>query len=115
MATDLTIYEGEDKAWNITISDSGGTPIDITGYSFLFVVKAKASDEDPEAIIKKIITSHPDPTNGVTQISVLEADTEDKHGKYLYDLQMEDDSGNRSVILKKAKFTVEQRIGDDFS
>lgn len=115
MADDLSIYEGADKTWDVTITDSGGTAIDITGYTFLFVVKSNLSDEDPVAIIKKIITSHSDPTNGVTQIIIDEADTADKHGKYLYDLQMEDASGNRSVVMKKAKFTVEQRVGDDFS
>ena len=115
MASDLTIYEGEDKTWDVTITDSVGAPIDITGYTFLFVVKYKVTDEDSTSIIKKIITSHSDPTNGVTQIIVLESDTEDINGKYLYDFQMEDDSGSRSVVIKKSKFTIEQRIGDNFS
>ena len=115
MATDLSIYEGEDKTWDVTLKDSESDPIDITGYTFLCVVKEKVSDGDGSALIKKIITSHSDPTNGITQIIITEADTEDNNGKFLYDFQMEDASGNRTVILKRAKFTIEQRVGDDFT
>jgi len=115
MATELSIYEGEDKTWDVTLTDGSGDPIDITGYTFLFVVKSKISDEDDAAIIKKVITSHSDPTHGVTQIIIVEAETEDINGKYVYDFQMEDLAGLRTVLLKKAKFTIEQRVGDDFS
>lgn len=115
MSNDLSIYEGADRTWTVTIKDSAGDPIDITGWTFLFVVKEKASDPDSEAIIKKVITSHSDPTNGVTQIAVLEDDTNDKSGNYFYDFQRLDDATDRGVILKKAKFIIEQRIGDSFS
>lgn len=113
--TDLTIYEGEDKTFTVTIKDSSGTAIDITGYTFLFTVKSKISDTDADAIIKKVITSHSDPTNGVTQIALVESDTEDQSGSYLYDFQRLDTSTDRAVILKKANFIIEQRVGDSFS
>lgn len=115
MATDLTIYEGEDKVWTVTITDSAGDPIDITGWTFLFVVKRKIGDADSDAIIDKEITSHSDPTNGVTEITLVEADTEDLNGVFLYDYQRLDSSTNRRVILKKANFTIEQRVGDSFT
>lgn len=114
MANDLSIYEGEDKTWGVTITDSAGDPIDITDYTFLFVVKNKIDEDDTSAIIKKIITSHSDPTNGKTQITIEEADTSEIHGKYLYDYQWLDNSTLRRAILKKANFNVEQRIGDSF-
>ena len=114
MATDLSIYEGEDKTWTVSVTDSSNNAIDITGYTFLFVVKSKISDGDSDAIIKKTITSHSDPTNGLTQITIDSADTEDINGKYVYDYQWLDASTNRRVVLKKAEFRVEQRIGDSF-
>lgn len=115
MATDLTIYEGEDKTWLVTILDSAGDPVDITGYTFLFVVKSNICDADADAIIKKEITSHQDPTNGVTQIPINEADTENLSGKYTYDYQWSSTASDRKVVLKKAGFLVEQRVGDSFN
>lgn len=115
MATDLSIYEGEDKIWTVTIVDSSGDPIDITGYTFLFVVKNKISDSDSDAIISKEITSHTDPTGGVTQIAIDSADTAGQNGKFIYDYQWLDATSKRRVILKKATFTVLQRVGDTFS
>lgn len=115
MSTDLSIYEGEDQVNTVTILDSSGTPIDITGYTFLFVVKNKLSDSDDNALIKKLITSHSDPTNGVTEITLVPADTSDKSGNYFYDYQWLDNSNDRRVVLKKANFKVEQRSGDTFS
>jgi len=115
MATDLSVYEGTDKTWGVTITNSAGTAIDITGYTFLFVVKETIDDTDSEALIKKVITSHTDPTSGKTQIVVDADDTSGKDGKYMYDFQWLDTSSDKRVVLKKAEFQVEQRIGDSFS
>ena len=115
MATDLSIYEGEDKTWTVTILDSDSVAVDITGYTFLFTVKEKISDTDANAIIQKEITSHSDPTNGITQIALDSADTKDLSGKYLYDYQWKDDATKRKVVLKNATFEIEQRVGDEFT
>jgi len=115
MATDLTTYESADEAWDVYIKDSSGDAIDITGYTFLFTVKKRLSDSDDDAIIKKVITSHPDPTGGKTKIIIDSADTVEKNGKYLYDFQWIDNSTMRKAVLKKAKFIIEQRVGDDFT
>jgi len=115
MATELSIYEGEDKTWTVTIVDSAGDAIDITGYTFLFVVKTKIDDSDSDAVISKEITSHSDPTNGVTQIAIDSSDTANISGKYVYDYQWIDSTTKRRVVLKKAEFNIEQRVGDSFS
>lgn len=113
--TDLDIYEGEDKIWTVTINDSAGDPIDITGYTFLFTVKNKLSDSDGNALIQKEITNHSDPTNGVTEITLVPADTNNQGGNFFYDYQWVDNSNNRRVVLKNAAFQIEQRVGDAFS
>ena len=115
MASDLSIYEGEDQVNTVTILDSAGSPLDITGHTFLFTVKNKLNDSDDNAIIKKVITSHSDPTNGITEITLEPADTNDKAGNYFYDYQWLDTSSDRRVVLKNANFKVEQRVGDAFS
>ena len=115
MATDLSIYEGSDKTWGVTITDSDGDAVDITGYTFLFVVKRNIGDSDDDAIIKKEITSHNDPTSGKTQITLVPEDTSGYKGNFLYDYQLKDTLSKRRVVLKKASFLIEQRVGDDFS
>lgn len=115
MATDLSIYEGEDQVNTVTILDSSSNPVDITGYTFLFTVKRKLDDSDDNAIIQKEITSHSDPTNGITEITLVPGDTADKAGNYFYDYQWVDTSTKRRVVLKNANFQIEKRVGDDFS
>ncbi len=115
MATDLSIYEGEDQVNTVTILDSAGSPVDITGYTFLFVVKNKLTDSDGNALIYKEITTHSDPTNGITEITLIPADTSDKAGNYFYYYQLLDTSTKRRVVLKNANFQIEQRVGDAFS
>lgn len=115
MATDLSIYEGEDQVNTVTILAEDGNPLDITGYTFLFTVKNKLNDSDDNALIYKEITSHSDPTNGVTEITLVPADTADKAGNYFYDYQWTDNAGKRRVVFKNANFQIEQRVGDTFS
>lgn len=115
MATDLSIYEGEDQVNTVTILNSDGSAKDITGFTFIFVVKNKLNDSDDNALIYKEITSHSDPTNGVTEITLVPGDTNNKAGNYFYDYQWLDTSNNRRVVLKNANFKVEQRVGDAFS
>lgn len=115
MATDLTIYEGEDKTYSVVLKDSSGTPIDITGYEFLFTVKRSIDDSDDDAIIKKVITTHSNPTAGATEITIDSADSDNLSGKYVYDYQMIDADTKRLALLQKASFRITQRVGDSFA
>ena len=110
--TDLSIYEGNDKTWTVTVTDSDSVAIDITGYTFLFTVKKKISDSDDNAIISKNITTHSDPTGGITAIIINREDTVDISPKqYPCDFQMIDDDDKRITIFK-GTFTIIQSIGD---
>lgn len=115
MATDLNTYEGADVSWLVTLSDSAGDPIDITGDTFLFTVKDNLCDSDDDALIKKIITSHINPTAGQTKIVLTPSDTNDKSGSYMYDFQRLTVANLRGPVLRKAEFKIEQRCGDAFS
>ena len=115
MADDLDIYEGEDKTWTVTITDSTGTAVDITGYTFLFTVKRKLNDSDGNALMQKEFTSHSDPTNGITEIIINSADTGGLNGNFFYDYQWKDTSALRRPVLKTAAFKIEQRTGDTFT
>ena len=115
MVNELEVYENADKSWIVTITDAEGVAINITGYSFLFCVKEDINDSDDNAIIKKVITSHEDPTHGITRITINSDDTIGKSGVYVYDLQWTDSSNNRYPVIEKTKFEIKQCVGDSFT
>jgi len=110
--TNLEIYEGNDSTWTVTITDSSGDAVDITGYTFLFTVKKSISDSDDDALISKNITTHISPTTGVTTITLNRADTLGKDKTtYYYDYQWIDTSDKRRTILK-GLFSIVESVGD---
>lgn len=102
MANELEIYRGDDHSFTINVTDSAGSAIDITGYTFYFTLKRDETDDlaDSEALISKTITTHSDPTNGVTTISLSDSDTNIPPAVYFYDFQMKDSSGNIYTIVR---------------
>ena len=105
---DLTIPKNTTKSYEIRIQQNG-VPIDITGWIVFFTVKERMIDGDDKAIIKKTITSHTDPTQGKTIISLTDTDTDKSPKSYYYDITIQDDSAvdNRFVILR-GRFTIER-------
>lgn len=93
MATLIKIIRGDDETIQATFKNSAGVAIDISGYTIFFTVKKECeidiSDSiDATAIIKKKITSHSDPTHGITQIVLTSTDTNQNQGIYYWDLQL---------------------------
>jgi len=101
MATEqkLTIIRGDTTTYTVTLTDSAGDPIDITGYTFFMTVKKSKDDKDDDAIITEDVTSHSDPTNGVTVITLSSTDTNVAPGIYYYDIQYKDTSDNIKTVL----------------
>ena len=60
----LTLY--------LEIKNSENIPIDITGGTIYFTVKEELNDvpDDSGSVISIDVTSHTDPTNGITQIDI---------------------------------------------
>ena len=72
-------------------------PLDITGWIIYFTVKNKMEDSDLNALIKKDISSHIDPTNGKSLIELNPSDT-DMRGSYSYDIKFVDTSNNSGIL-----------------
>lgn len=97
--TDLTIYRGDSKTWNLNFTNSSGQAIDITDYTIFFTVKKKNSytddPDDTDAIIKKDISIHTAPVTGQSQLVLQPSDTNTAvPAVYVYDMQLKDGSGN---------------------
>jgi hypothetical protein len=93
----------------VTITDSTGTAIDITGYTLFFTVKKNTSQPqnttDADALISKTLTTFSDPTHGIARITLSSTDTSIPAGSYLYDIGYKDLSGNR-YLSEPDDFTI---------
>lgn len=96
----ITIYDNNDKVINLNLNDANGDAIDITGYKFIFTIKKKDSDTDAQALLKKEVTSHSNPTGGITSIFLTDADTNLSAGDYPYDIQMIADTGAITTLIR---------------
>lgn len=87
---------------------------DITGWTIYFYCKKKVTDSDANAKIKKIITSHSDPTNGVTLITLDASDTASLDaGNYYFSMDWKDTEDQEGVLfsgrLKIKKAVIKDR------
>jgi len=90
----IEIFKRDDKTWTLEVQDSDGNVVDITGATLFFTVKEHKTDDDSEALIKKEITSHTNPTQGLSSLSLTPSDTENiDAGDYYFDFQMKSSSG----------------------
>ncbi len=103
--TKLSIIRGDTKTWPLTFysDEAKTTPINITGWTIFFTVKEKTDapndSADTSAKIKKDVTSHSDPTHGVTSLTLSPTDTDIEPGTYLYDLQVKKANGDVKTIM----------------
>lgn len=114
--TDLTVYRGDSKTYNITITNTDGTVFPISGYTVFMTVKSDIDGADSSAEIAKIVTNHTDAANGKTSIVLTSVDTGSlSPGKpYFYDMQMV--SGSTVVTtLVSGRFHVLRDITQDTS
>jgi len=80
------------------IFSKNGMAIDITDWTIYFTAKKRMEDADNDAVIKKDITSHSDPTNGKSLIQLTTDDT-DLQGSYFFDIKYKDDIGNAGILV----------------
>lgn len=93
----LAIPRKTSKAFELHFTKDN-TPCNITGWTIYMTVKQKMEDADDDALIKKDITNHSDPANGITVISLSTADT-DLRGDYPYDIKFKDNYNNAGILF----------------
>lgn len=80
---------GDDQVLALEFTENGAVK-DITGWTIYFTLKKNIEDSDASAVLKKDITTHTDPTNGKTEIPLLNTETDVLEGIYFYDIQYKD-------------------------
>lgn len=102
----LQYVRGDDRPYTFTFTDSTGTAIDVSNWTFWLTAKWKYEDADADAVIQ--VTKEPphdgsndDPTNGKVVITIpSDAVSDDQEpGTLLCDIQRKDGSGNIRTIV----------------
>lgn len=105
----LTLICRDDVDLDITFTDKDGEPIDLTGCTVFFTMKKKISDSDEDAIIEKEVTSHIEPTEGTTRVSLTNTDTDIPARHYFYDIQVED-TANKIISSTVGQIKITQDV-----
>jgi hypothetical protein len=108
----LTAIRGDDKLFDVTITDQDGNIVDITGFGAKFTVRKNY--DDTTAIISKSsdsVTEIPfiDPTNGILRVILSNTDTNVTPCKYVYDVEMTD-TLDRVITAVRGNFTIEADV-----
>lgn len=87
---DIYIKKGDSGAINLDFN------IDITGSTVYFT--AKTSLDDSESVIQKTVTTHSNPSEGITSITLTSSDTNISAGEYYFDIQINLADGNVHTV-----------------
>jgi hypothetical protein len=95
---------GDTSTFTVTVTTDGTTPIDITGFTFLFTVDPSSEPTDNLNNLFQLSVGSgitlTDPTNGVMTIGITALQADQLPETYFYDLQMTDTSSLITTILK---------------
>jgi len=109
--SNIGIIRGDDYEFTTTFTDEAWLPINLTWATVYFTVKKEDdyTNDDVNAVIAKVITSHTTPLSWITTITLSHTDTNIAEWEYYYDIQLKDTSNKISSIYK-AKFIVARDI-----
>ena len=103
------IPKGNTRSYKLTLARNG-LPVDITGWSIFFTMKVAYDDGDDKAIVKKKVTVHSDPTNGISILTLIPTDTETAAiRKYYYDFKALTNN-NEEFTLQKGTINVDYSV-----
>jgi hypothetical protein len=96
MATKIKFYR--ENTVNINLAFPG---VDLTGATVYLTIKADYDNDqaDASALIKKDVTSHTDPTNGLTKIALAPSETSVAAGEYGYDVKLKKATGEQTTVM----------------
>src|SRR5574343_202270 len=84
----LFIRKGDDTPIELSFTVNLDTPVNLTGYKLYFTVKKNRSDADASALISIDWTTHSNPTQGKTVLTIPQSATASvKPGQYYFDIQ----------------------------
>jgi len=86
----IQLHKGNPYSKSVEIKDSDGKALDLTGRTIFCSIKSLRddADTDADALITKEVTSHSEPTKGLSVITFSAADTDIEPGLYVADIKV---------------------------
>lgn len=97
---DICRVRGDTGPFQFVVKDSSGTPIDITGFSFLLTVDPNDIPIDASGNLFDLTGTIIDGPNGVFQFTLDATDADQTPAIYFYDVQMTDLASNKRTIIR---------------
>ncbi len=107
--TDIDRKRGDTAADNVTIQDSAGVAIDITGFSFILTVNSIENPPDNTTELYSIVGTILVAASGTVEFVPTVGDADQVPAEYFYDIQMTD-AASRIKTIEKGKYTYIQDI-----
>jgi len=104
---DLLVTRADSPVIPVTVN-SGGVPLDITGYTFTLTVNASDDPADDTGALFQISGTVVDGPNGRVDFQPSEADLNQIPDIYNYDIQMVGGGSTRTIL--KGSFTIDPDI-----
>lgn len=97
---DLKYVRGDTKPFQISLTDSLGAAVDVTGYTALWTINARKNPDDIVNQVLSLSGSIVNPASGGRFEFAPTANDTDLVGDYYYDIQITDDVGKKETVLK---------------
>lgn len=105
----IEIFKADDATLTLTFTDSDGSIVNITDYTVWFYVKRNRTDTDANALISKTVTSHSDPTNGITIVTLTNSETNLTVENLYYGVKWLD-RNSKVLTVKDGDFRIRQGV-----
>lgn len=113
-ANSVSIYRGSSKTLELTVTDSSGNPVDLTGSEIVLTVKCDLKDENPEFQKRSTDPLQIDiyyPKGGKARIFLSPTDTSRlKPATYKFDVWVTLSTGKRYVVIPPSDFIVSRSV-----
>jgi len=95
LRSNITLIRGDSSSIRFEFQENG-VASDLTGCTVFFTAKPALTNDtgDTTAVITVEVTSHTDPTNGITTIPLSSTDTDVAPADYYYDIQVKKVDGS---------------------
>ena len=107
--TDITRKRGDTYGIEFAITDSSGTAIDVTGYTFLMTVDTSKAPTNSDNNVFQLTGTITDAAAGLVEFAPTALQADMTPGTYFFDCQMTDDTG-RIRTIDSGKFKIVQDI-----
>ena len=99
----FTLRQGQDATLTVTVTDTAGDAVDLTGASVRFVMGRNYTDSfavDSNASPQSATATVSNGSGGIITVLISDTVMDDLIGDYLYEVKVTDASGNESVVTE---------------